>query len=259
MNSPRIKIFTRSFDLRLYRLAKGLFGEMRDKEGKPIPCVRLTDQTADGYFYTMLKDTDCDIAINIDEDAFVVDPDAIMDLVDIVVKEGYANAGCSDFRDKSVTNPFFNVINLQLLRTKFDRSLIAGRSFSDPEPYYPLFRWIAAYFHTLYLSCRIHSDGVTTIALHPDGRTICLHTWYSRFYSMPSWVVRRVDPVQSCQKPRIDAIIAEAYGIRCLSIPDFRLKDKLEFAGNKILRWTIKIPQRVSKWPWKLRRILSRH
>ena len=44
MNEPRIKIFCRSFDLRLYRLSKGLY------ESWGYPCIRLTDQTADGYF-----------------------------------------------------------------------------------------------------------------------------------------------------------------------------------------------------------------
>ena len=39
MNEPRIKIFCRSFDLRLYRLSKGLY------ESWGYPCIRLTDQT----------------------------------------------------------------------------------------------------------------------------------------------------------------------------------------------------------------------
>ncbi len=259
----RIKVFTRSFDLRLYRLAKGLFEGMTGPDGNAIPCVRLTDQSADGYFNTMLRDTDCDIAINIDEDAFVLDPEAILDLVELVIKEGYANAGCSDGsehttgRDKTVTNPFFNVLNLSLIRSKFDRSQIPARSFEDAEPYYPFFRWMAANFPTLYLPCTRHADGITTIALHPDGRQLCLHTWFSRFYSMPSWIVRRIDPVQVRQKPRIDAIITEAYGRRGIPVPHFCPADRIAFAANKCLRWIIKVPQRISKWPWKLRRALK--
>ena len=93
MPQPRIKIFTRSFDLRLYRLAKGLFCDWKDAEGNPIPCVRLTDQTADGYFYTMLRDKDCDIAINVDEDAFIVDHQAVLALVDTLLEGGYALVG----------------------------------------------------------------------------------------------------------------------------------------------------------------------
>ena len=112
----RVKFYTRSFDLRLYRISKALY-EGLEYEGEAIPCVRLTDQSADGYFYTMLKDTDCDIAINIDEDAFITNPGAMLELVDVAIKEGYANIGYSDGdpattnRDKIVTNPFFNIFN----------------------------------------------------------------------------------------------------------------------------------------------------
>lgn len=258
---PRIKVFTRSFDLRLYRLSKGLF------EGMGFPCVRLTDQSADGYFYTMLKDTECDIAINVDEDAFITDPQAVLDLVDLIRKEGCANIGYSDGdpattgRDKVVTNPFFNVFDLELIRTKYcflNPATAFKRGLEDAEPYYPFFRWMAAEFKTLYLPCRKHADGTTTVALDPEGRTVCLHTWFSRFYSMPSWIVRRIEPTQGTQKSRIDAVIREAYATRGIAVPEFGFADKVAFAGNKALRWIIKVPQRISRWPYKIRRKLSR-
>ena len=254
----RVKVFTRSFDLKLYRLAKGLFEDLG------YPCVRLTDQSADGYFYTMLRDKDCDVAINIDEDAFLVDPQAVKDLVDRVVREGWANAGYSDGdpattgRNKVVTNPFFNVFNLALIRTKFDRSAIPARGFADAEPYYPFFLWMAREFRTLYLPCRRHADGISTVALDEQGRTVCMHAWFSRFYSMPSWLVRRIEPTQGRQKERIDALIREAYALRGLPLPKFRPLDRMAFAGNKVLRWIIKVPQRVARWPWKLRRALQK-
>ena len=87
VNGPRIKIFTRSFDLRLYRRSKALY------EGLGYPVVRLTDCSADGYFYRMLKEPDCDIAINIDEDAFLIDPAVLEDLIQTVIAGAYANAG----------------------------------------------------------------------------------------------------------------------------------------------------------------------
>ena len=263
MPRPRIKIYTRSFDLRLYRLAKGLFCDWTDAEGRPIPCVRLTDQSADGYFFTMLRDTECDIAINVDEDAFIVDPQAVLSLVDLLLEGGYANIGCSDGdeattgRDPVVTNPFFNVFNLQLIRTKFDRKALVRR-LDDREPYYPFFHWMAATFPTLYLPARRHADGITTIALHPDGRPLCLHTWFSRFYSTPSWIVRRIEPTQGMQKTRIDAIIRETYDTRGKELPHFGVGDRLAFAWNKFIRWIVKVPQRVSRWPYKLKRKLLR-
>ena len=262
MPKPRIKIFTRSFDLRLYRLAKGLFCDWKDAEGHPIPCVRLTDQSADGYFYTMLRDTDCDVAINVDEDAFIVNPQAVLDLVGTLLEGGYANIGCSDGdpattgRDPVVTNPFFNVFNLSLIRTRFDRKALVRR-LEDREPYYPFFHWMAATFPTLYLPARHHADGITTVALDLQGRTICLHTWFSRFYSMPSWIVRRIEPEQGMQKARIDAVIREAYAARSMEIPSFDMADRLAFAGNKVVRWVIKVPQRMARWPYKLKRRLA--
>ncbi len=263
MPQPRIKIYTRSFDLKLYRLAKGLFCDWKDAEGEPIPCVRLTDRSADGYFYTMLRDNDCDIAINIDEDAFIVNPQAVLDLVGVLLEGGYANIGCSDGdpattgRDKVVTNPFFNVFNLALIRTGFDRSLLE-KHLDDAEPYYPFFRWMAGTFPTLYLPARRHADGITTIALDLQGREICLHTWFSRFYSMPSWIVRRIEPSQGMQKTRIDAIIHEAYTARGREVPHFGPADQIAFAGNKLIRWTVKVPQRVARWPFKIKRKLAR-
>ena len=263
MPQPRIKIFTRSFDLRLYRLAKGLFCDWKDADGNPIPCVRLTDKSADGYFYAMLRDRECDIAINIDEDAFILDPEAVLDLVGTLLEGGYANIGCSDGdpattgRDPVVTNPFFNLFNLQLIRTKFDRKELVRR-LDDREPYYPFFHWLAATFPTCYLPAQRHKDGITTIALDLQGRPLCLHTWFSRFYSMPAWVVRRIEPTQGAQKMRIDAVIREAYAFRGKEIPQFSVGDHLAFAGNKAIRWIIKVPQRIARWPYKLRRRLAR-
>lgn len=254
---PRIKFFCRSFDLKLYRISKATY------EGLGYSCIRLTDQSADGYFFTMLEDTDCDIAVNVDEDAFVTDPEAVMDLVKKVWAEGYANAGYSDGdkattgRDKLVTNPFFNILNLKLIRSRFNKSLLV-RSYTDAEPYYPFFRWMAGEFKTLYLPCRRHQDGITTIAEDTEGRTVCLHTWFSRFYSMPSLIVRRIEPQQGMQKERIDAVINEVYHKRNLPGPDFNPADRFIFILDKTVRWVVKIPQRISRWPYKLKRRFAR-
>lgn len=281
--SERIKIFTRSFDLKLYRNSRGLY------EMLGFPVVRLTDQTADGYFYTMLADTDCDIAINIDEDAFLVDPDAMMAVVRAVIDGGYANAGCPDGGgwcprrgNPIVTNPFFNVFNLKLIRTKFNKSAV--KSFDYPahkdelvaafpkerletnytfdryvyEPYYPFFFWLAYNFKTLYLPSKRHVDGISTILLSVDGRVICKHSWFARFYAAPDWAIRFFQRNLKNQKARIDALIDECYAERGIQRPVFGLKDHLSFIVNKIIRWIIKVPQRISRWPHKLRLKLLR-
>ena len=308
---PRIKFYTRSFDLRLYRLSSGLFRGLKDDEGRTIPCVRLTDKSADGYFYAMLRDRDCDIAVNIDEDAFLTDPQALRDLLHLLTSRRVAEAGESEespsqpaereawwsrdsyiicqaqagknitsrrvaeagesvplvnigysdgdeattSRDPVITNPFFNVLDLRAIRSSFDRQAMI-RLPQDREPYYPFFRWTAANFQTLYLPCSRHADGMTTIGYDGKGRTVCLHTWFSRFYSMPTWLVKKFEPAQGMQKQRIDAIIREAYAMRGMEVPQFGLFDNIIFALDKTLRWLIKIPQRIANLPakWAARR-----
>jgi len=283
----RIKFFCRSFDLRLYRLSKAFY------ESLGYPCVRLTDQSADGYFYTMLADTDCDIAINVDEDCFITDPQAVFDLVDYVVANGYANAGCSDGGRDSVragnplvTNPFFNVFDLRLIRTKFSREAVKAFRYADHkaamiaafdvdsldkkytfdrpeiiEPYYQFFLWLATNFKTLYLTPKRHSDGISTLLYDPQGRQLCAHSWLSRFYSVPSIVVRRLQRNAGKQKARIDALIHESAVQRGSEVvlPQEHWYDTVHFAADKCVRWIIKVPQRIAAWPAKYRRYHSKN
>ena len=120
----RIKIFTRSMNYELYCYSQHLIT-------LPFERIRLTNTTADGYLYKIMEWDDCDIAINIDEDAFVLDEKIILDLVEYVIDNDYANAGMADGCEVSirrqnpiVTNPFFNVFNLKLIRTKYNKTAI---------------------------------------------------------------------------------------------------------------------------------------
>lgn len=285
MNNPRIKIFCRSFDLRLYRLSKGLY------ESWGFPCVRLTDQSADGYFRTMLKDTDCDIAINVDEDCFITSKEAVMQLVKYVVTNNIANAGCPDGGQRKrrggnplVTNPFFNVFNLNLLREQY--SIEAEKSFDyashkqqmidaypkdllyegcsynfdqdDREPYYAFFLWQASQTKTLYLPAQTHPDGWTTILYNHEGQEMCRHTWLARFYSVPSWLVRTFQHDAGIQKERINNVIHESYDMAEIELPVFTFWDECAFLWNTIVRWIIKVPQRIAGWPKKIKKKLSK-
>lgn len=280
----RIKVFTRSFDLKLYTLSKGLY-----KDIAGIKTERLTDQKADGYFYSMLKDTSCDIAINIDEDAFITDPEAMLDLAEYVIENGYANAGCPDGGgygmrggNPIVTNPFFNIFDLNLIRTKytlesvknFNHTAYTDELFakfpkevlkthyrldrSDLEPYYKFFYWLAYNFKTLYLPSGRHKDGITTVLYNQNQQEICLHTWYARFYAAPTFVIKIFQPNKERQKERIDGIIDEAYSRRGIPKPAFSAADKLGFAADKTVRWCIKVPQRIAGWPRKLSKRLRK-
>lgn len=281
----KVKFYCRSFNKELYLLSRGLYSQAN------YPCVRLTDQTADGYFYTMLRDEDCDIAINIDEDCFLTDLDAVLALAKKVADEGWVNAGYSDAGagciragHPMVTNPFFNVFNLKLIRTlwkdntsvkelsgfrffdhsdtlkaQFD-SLSVPRSFfreqanledANHEPYYNFFFWLTLNFpgKTLFLNSWRHTDNITTVT------DFCLHTWYARFYH-PFMITYLFEgnSYDIKHEQRIDSIIDEVYQVRKIERPQFSWSEKLDFFFDGFLRWTIKVPQRILNWPNKLRR-----
>lgn len=285
MQQSRIKFYCRSFNKELYLRSKHLY------EMAGYPCVRLTDQTADGYFYTMLRDTDCDIAINVDEDAFISDLDAVMRLVDYVIENGYANAGNPEGGSGScrhcnplVTNPFFNIFNLKMIREKFSEEAVRQFSYAehraemeaaypkhllvsdynfaidDQEPYYPFFFWQAYHFKTLYLPALTHEDTRTTLLCLPAelGETpFCVHTWFARFYNMPTWLVKRFQQKDGYkQKMRIDARMKEAYDARRIALEPLSWGVYVGIVFDRIARWAIKIPQRIAGWPakWKKRR-----
>lgn len=245
--SLKIKIFTRSANIELYTYSKKL-------TGNKFPKVRLCNTTADGYFYEMLSDLECDVAINIDEDAFSIDEDALMDLVNYVVENNYVNAGMPDGGmlqvrafNPIITNPFFNVLNLKLIREKFSleeiqnfdyaahkdelinnfpSELLAfennGFNYDNYEPFYPFFFWLAQNFKTLYLHGVEHSDGISTILHNHDGKPFLYHSWWSRVYNTDSY-----------HHKRIQALIHEAYalqGIPCKKSCVILLARKIEFA-----------------------------
>lgn len=262
----RVKIFTRSFSPELYTYSRGLFHQ-------EIPIVRLTDQTADGYFFTMLEDENCDIAINIDEDAFITDWDPILELAEYVASNNLVNAaapdagpGCPRKHNPIVTNPFFNVLNLKLIRTKyttpkevlkfsyeshreelvakFPQSLLETLEYDldciDFEPYYPFFFWLAYHFDTLYLPAERHPDGFSSILYDHQGRPFCLHSWFARKFK-----------VQKFHTRRIFSLINEAYTARQLQMPTFTAEERMGHFGELIVRYARKAVSRIMNWPHK--------
>ena len=204
----------------------------------PYPRVRLYGTTADGYLYQMLEDKDCDIAINIDEDAFVVDNAALQELLEYVLANDIVCCGMNDggadcirILNPIVQNPFFNIINLKAIREMFNREEIEqfdyeankaelimklpkelqeydGLKYDNYEPYYHFFLWVALNFKIMYLYVREHEDKYTTIVYNQNNKPILLHTWFSREYG-----------VDEMQTNRIKAIIAEAYDAQDKKVP----------------------------------------
>ena len=278
LKNYKIKIFTRSFSLEMYENAKILFKDLG------FPCVRLVDQMADGYFYTILKDKNCDIAINIDEDAFVISPQAILSLIEYVIINNIANAGCPDggigaprIGNPVITNPFFNIFNLKLIRSinhnqkdihnfkylkylsemenNFPKNILTGKyNFKDydREPYYPFFFWLAYNFKTLYLKSEYHKDKISTILYNHNNEVVCYHSWFARFYK-----------IDTTHTQRIKSLLAEALEKRGMKEKVYTRFDQCHFLFDFCLRRIIRVPMRIFNWPnkwkkWYLRYKLSK-
>lgn len=259
----RIKFYCRSFNKELYLLSKRLY------EDAGYPCVRLTDQTADGYFFRMLEDKECDIAINVDEDCFITSLEAVLALAQKVEEECLANAGCSDAGpgvprkgDAEVTNPFFNVFNLRLIREQWNASelipTLRKDSYKGIEPYYNYFHWMVQTFpdKTLYLDNRRHPDGISTQLFSPSGALLCEHTWFARLFriSLLTRLFEGNDRKDLNHSLRINAVIDEVYAQRKLVRPSFGFLTRFGFRIDECQRWCVKVPQRVAGWPRKLKR-----
>ena len=226
------KIYTRSINYELYRMSQRCVG-------LDLPRVRLVNTTADGYFFRMLEDTSCDWAINIDEDAFVVNADAILQLLDFMKRNGYVNCGMSDGIlvrpcNPAVTNPFFNVLNLAAIREKFNveeiksfiyqehREAIRAKlppqlrqmsedryGMDQEEPFYNFFFWMAFHFPTLYLDAEMHPDGISTILKNHEGNPMLYHSWFSREWRRNPQHTQRIGDLyrEVCRKRQIKPVM----------------------------------------------------
>jgi len=249
LEKNRIKVYTRSMNDTLYKKAMSFLD-------LSFPKVRLQGTSADGYLVDLIMDEEADVIINIDEDAFVYDTSTLMNLVDYVIQNGYANCGMPDggvvhlrHFNPLVTNPFFNVFNTKLLRTKIKEYKeqdynVHKESFIEKcplemlkgayeyvyfEPYYPLLIWINQNFKTLYLNANTHQDGLTTILEDYNAQPFLMHTWFSREYGS-----------NGMQTRRINNVIAECGKLAKIDVRfTFIEKTKLGIAilRKRIIRW----------------------
>ena len=245
-NTPdRIKIYTRSMNGVLYRKAMALCR-------LPYPKVRLLHTTADGYLRQLLADSSTDWVINIDEDAFVCDMQALEKLIAYCIDNGYDNCGMPDggvvhLRDGNplVTNPYFNIMHTATLRrhidhmqpaeppdpSRFDKPelLVGAYDFhaTNVEPYYPLFILMANRCRTLWLTATNHHDGESTVLCNHLGEPFLIHTWYSRFYNRDQFHSRRIDRAfkEACngqgvayRSPLLDAVVCSTLRAKSLFV-----------------------------------------
>lgn len=203
-------------------------------------CNRMMGTTADGYLKRLLK-SKADYVINIDEDAFVTDPEALAELVEYCIREKIVNCGMPDggvspmrTHNPLVTNPFFNIFAVQELKRQFSESKLREYAVHKPEyerltprnllrgdveyhydyfePYCPFFVWTSQEFKTLYLDARGHEDGYSTILLNHLGKPFLVHTWYSRAYGKDPMHTARIDAIVSQYSQRTPRSRIKAFG-----------------------------------------------
>lgn len=211
----RICICTRSMNISLYKKSMSSIS-------LPYKRYRFLFTTADGYLYDLLK-LDYDYVVNIDEDAFVIDNDALFDLIIYCITNEIVNCGMSDARiniregNPVVTNPFFNIFDIRKIKSHFNIQEIKSQNinpeilkdhlphhlindnyiFKEYEPFYKYFVWLALRFKTLYLDTETHKDGFSTILKNQEGTPFLIHTWFSRLYGKDVFHTNRINNIMN--------------------------------------------------------------
>ncbi|MDX6182204.1 hypothetical protein SGQ44_08955 [Flavobacterium sp. Fl-77] len=229
LSKMKIAIFTRSMNYSLYKISNNTLT-------LPFKHYRLTYTTAQGYLDKILE-YDIDYAINIDEDAFVVDNLAILDLLEYCIKEEIVNCGIRDggvlqirYGNPLVTNPFFNIFNVKKIKENYSKSQVDDCLKKDIdydnllpnnlpykyeisnnyEPFYPFFLWLNINHKVLYLEGKQHNDNYSTILYNHKGEQMLFHSWFSREYGVDQFHTNRInDLYRSCTNVVIHFSILE--------------------------------------------------
>ncbi len=216
-----IAFATRSMNRRLFELCNSLLGQ-NDCEH-----YRIEGTEADEYFYKLLT-LDEDWIVNIDEDAFVTNPERLFSMLNFMEENNYVCSGMPDggvcshrFHNPVVPNAFFNIINIAAIRDEF--SLIEARplvhtseyektlprellrtkyEYDNFEPYYPFFYWLLKREKKILYQDALdwNRDTTSTVLLDQEKKPLLIHCWYSRvFDDQPERFIKTAEFAKSVQ------------------------------------------------------------
>lgn len=204
-----VTIATRSMIPELFQLSHEFVEPSVDVAGASFVFEhrRFVDSDACGYFRHLLA-IETDWVVNLDEDAFLLDPAALCHTIQFMDRIGYAACGMPDggavpirYHNPVACNAFFNIFDMRRVRpvwSDWDQavqcpfreefadsiSAFARRSGSQMdyfEPYYGLFFSLLARRESiLYLSAEEWTDGISTLLRSPTAAPLVLHAWYAR-------------------------------------------------------------------------------
>jgi 2-polyprenyl-3-methyl-5-hydroxy-6-metoxy-1,4-benzoquinol methylase len=205
----RVAVATRSMNDLLFETSGELLGldSLGAETGLEWQRHRLTGTAGLDYFRNLVA-IDADWVINIDEDAFVLNPAGVIEVVRYMTEGGYAACGMPDGgvvairrHNPVACNAFFNVFDMRLIRSvwsnwqrvveakhkaEYERLVpeFAKRTafaFDHFEQYYGVFFSLLEFGQRiLYLDAEEWEDGVSTVLKGPRGEPLLLHCWYSR-------------------------------------------------------------------------------
>jgi hypothetical protein len=205
----RLAIATRSMNDLLYQASGELLGLEDAATFQSFRRFRIMGTDSLGYFRELLR-LDADWVVNLDEDAFVLHPDRLIELIRHMEAGGYAVCGLPDGgvvpirrHNPAACNAFFNVFDLRRVRRvweRWDRVIAATHkpeyesriadfarrstfTFDHFERYYgAFFALLDAGEKFLYLDADEWQDGVSTLLKDAEGRPLLLHCWYTRHW-----------------------------------------------------------------------------
>ncbi len=229
LSNLKIAFFTRSMNYSLFKLSDNTIS-------LPFKHYRLTYTTAQGYLDKILN-YDIDYAINIDEDAFVIDNDALLQLLEYCISEKIVNCGMRDggvlpIRNGNpvVTNPFFNILDVKAIKKDFSKDTVAKfinkeidysknvpknlpfkyEITTNYEPFYPFFIWLNTNYKVLYLNVKEHDDTFTTIVYNQVNQPILFHSWHSRSFGIDEFHTNRINNLyKACIDKELDFSLFE--------------------------------------------------
>ncbi len=223
----RIKIVSNTQHDALYTQSKSFY------EMLPFECIAVSGKNgmySQPFFDHVIKNlTDTDWMIYIDEDCFITDVGAMLELLFYQIRHNLGFSGMPDggvishrFHNPVSINAFFTIVNLKQLRQNYSsfngrsnysadlekftpRHLIKDTkkvSYDNFEPYYTTFFYaLRKGMAPLYLDAEdTELDEYTTALKNYQGKIFAYHSWYSRSWNDPKNQQRILRVIDHCKE-----------------------------------------------------------